>query len=198
MPIETKDMRERILEAGAAVVTAKGFNGAGLTEILKRAGVPKGSFYHYFGSKEDFGVALIERASEEHLEWTRSIVGDRRRSPIERLRAVFQEGYDECVAQEEGQECLIAKLALETSKLSEPVHAAVKCAYQQWASLLAQVIREGQAAGEIPRSEDADRLASVLLMLWEGATIRREIERSPKPLDDFLHFVFDRLLRTSE
>ena len=190
----TKDIRQRILEAGAEAIASKGFNGCGLTEILTRAGVPKGSFYHYFASKEQLGVALIEKARDEHLDWARAIVGDRRRSPLERLRALFQDSYTECIARGSAHECLIPKLALETGQLSEPVHAAVKCAYQQWTSLLAQVIREGQASGEIPRGEDPDRLANVLVMLWEGATIRMEIERSPRPLEDFLHFVFVTML----
>jgi TetR/AcrR family transcriptional repressor of nem operon len=75
-------------------------------------------------------------------------------------------------------ECLISKVALETADLSEPVHAAVRCAYQQWSALLAQVIREGQAAGEIDRKHDPDRLGNVLVMLWEGAAMRMQIDRN--------------------
>lgn len=191
------DTRERILAAGAQVVGAKGFNGAGLSEILQVAGVPKGSFYHYFGSKEDFGVALIERARDEYLETLRPIVGDRRRTALERLRAVFEQTREECAAHGPTVECIIAKLALETSNLSEPVHAAVRCVYQQWNALLAQVIREGQAAGEFASSHDPDRLAGILVMMWEGAAVRMQIDRSIQPLDDFLAFVFDSLLRSS-
>jgi len=191
------DTRERILAAGAQVVSSKGFNGAGLAEILQVAGVPKGSFYHYFGSKEDFGVALIERARDEYFDTLKPIVGDRRRTAVQRLRAVFEETREECSAHGPSVECIIAKLALETSNLSEPVHAAVRCVYQQWNALLAQVIREGQAAGEIAASHDPDRLASVLVMMWEGAAIRMQIDRSIQPLDDFLAFVFDSLLRSN-
>jgi TetR/AcrR family transcriptional repressor of nem operon len=189
------DTRERILAAGAQVIGEKGFNGAGLSEILQVAGVPKGSFYHYFGSKEDFGVALIERARDEYLDTLKPIVGDRRRSALERLRAVFEQTREECAANGPSVECIIAKLALETSNLSEPVHAAVRCVYQQWNALLAQVIREGQAAGEIAASHDPDRLAGILVMMWEGAAVRMQIDRSIQPLDDFLAFVFDSLLR---
>ncbi len=186
--------REKILEAGAQAIADKSFNSCGLAEILQRAGVPKGSFYHYFASKEDFGVALIERASEEYVEWIRPIVGDRRRSPLERLRAVFELSREECLANGAARQCLIPRLALETGQLSEPVHAAVKCAYDQWSAILARVIREAQAAGEIARSQDPDRLANVLVMMWEGATIRMQIDRSLQPVDDFLAFAFDSLL----
>jgi TetR/AcrR family transcriptional repressor of nem operon len=193
-PAADRSTRDKILESGAQAISGKSFNSCGLTEILQLAGVPKGSFYHYFESKEDFGVALIERASEEFIEILRPIVGDRRRSPLKRLRAVFELGRDECLANGAGRQCLIPKLALETSQLSEPVHAAVKCAYDQWAAMLARVIREAQAAGEIAKSQDPDRLANVLVMLWEGATIRMQIDRSLRPVEDFLAFVFDVLL----
>jgi TetR/AcrR family transcriptional repressor of nem operon len=187
--------RDRILEVGAQAIAEKSFNSCGLAEILRRADVPKGSFYHYFSSKEDFGVALVEKASAEYVDWLRPIIGDRKRTPIERLRAVFQGGREECLSNGAARLCLVPKLALECSQLSEPVHAAVKCAYDQWSALLAQVIREGQAAGQVGRSHDPDRLANILVMLWEGATIRMQIDRSLQPVDDFLAFVFESLLK---
>jgi len=191
------DTRERLLAAGAELFGKKGFNGCGLTEVLQHAGVPKGSFYHYFNSKEEFGVAVIERARDEHLDEVKPLLGDRRLGPVERLRAMFDHAREECRANGPTVECLIPKLALETANLSEPVHAAVKCAYQQWSALLAQVIREGQTAGQIDRKHDADRLANVLVMLWEGAAIRMQIDRTAAPLDDFQAFVFDTLLVSS-
>jgi len=193
-PVKLADTRQRILEAGAQAIAAKSFNGCGLTEILSRAKVPKGSFYHYFDSKEDFGVALIEKECEEFVEFLRPIIGDRKKSPLQRLRTVFELSREECVANGAARQCLVPKLALETSQLSEPVHAAVKCAYDQWSALIARVIREAQAAAEVGRKHDPDRLANVLVMLWEGATIRMQIDRSLQPVDDFLAFVFDSLL----
>lgn len=188
------DARERLLAAGAELFGQKGFNGCGLAEVLQHAGVPKGSFYHYFGSKEEFGVALIERARDEHLDEMKPMLGDRRTSPVQRLRNIFEHARAQCAESGRNAECLIPKLALETANLSEPVHAAVKCAYQQWSAMLAQVIREGQALGEIDKKHDADRLGNVLVMLWEGAAIRMQIDRNIAALDDFQAFVFDTLL----
>ena len=186
--------RDRILEIGAQAIAEKSFNACGLAEILRRAQVPKGSFYHYFPSKEDFGVALIERSMQEYLDELRPIVGDRRATPLARLRAIFEQGREECLANGAARQCLIPKLALEVSQLSESVHAAVKTAYDQWTAVLAGVIREGQAAGEVSRQHDPDHLAGLLVMLWEGATIRMQIDRSLQPVDDFHDFVFDSLL----
>src|SRR5262245_52257018 len=98
--------RDKILEAGAQAIADKSFSSCGLAEILERAGVPKGSFYHYFESKEDFGVALIERAIEDHLAWLRPVVSDRKRSPLQRLRGVFELGREECLANGAARQCL--------------------------------------------------------------------------------------------
>ncbi len=193
--VKESGTREKLLEVGAQAIAEKSFNGCGLAEILSRAGVPKGSFYHYFGSKEDFGVAVIEMQIAQYMELLRPILSDRRRSPLARLRQVFEMSREECHANGAARQCLIPRLALETAQLSETVHAAVKCAYDQWSSVLAQVIREAQSSGEIGRSHDPDRLANVLVMLWEGATIRMQIDRSLQPVDDFLAFVFDSLLK---
>ncbi|MDZ4772023.1 MAG: TetR family transcriptional regulator C-terminal domain-containing protein [Planctomycetota bacterium] len=193
---ETKEpsTRDRLLEVGAQAISDLSFNSCGLAEILRRAGVPKGSFYHYFESKEDFGVALIERESAEYVECMRPLVEDHARSPLERLRAVFEEGRRHCIEHGPARRCLIPKLALETAQLSEPVHAAVKQAYDHWSAQLVQIIREAQERREISRRHDPERLAGILVMLWEGATIRMQIDRSLQPLDDFLAFVFDSLL----
>ena len=187
--------RAKLLEAGAQAIAAKSFNSCGLAEILSLAGVPKGSFYHYFASKEDFGVALIEKACADYVELLAPLLNDNARSPLTRLRAVFEQSREECLATGAGRQCLIPKLALETSQLSEPVHAAVKAAYAKWSEMLTEVIREAQAAGEIGRSHDPQRLANVLVMLWEGATIRMQIDRDLRPVDDFLAFVFDSMLK---
>ncbi len=146
------------------------------------------------GIEEPITGAAIEHASAEHLERLRWIVGDRRRSPLQRLRAVFELGREECRAHGAVRRGVIPKLALEATRASEPVHAAVKHAYARWDALLARVLREAQEAGEIGRAHDPIRLAGVLVMLWEGATKRMQIDRSLEPLDDFLTFVFGSLL----
>jgi TetR/AcrR family transcriptional regulator, transcriptional repressor for nem operon len=192
---EDSATRIRLLDAGAELFGKKGFNGCGLSEILALAGVPKGSFYHYFASKEEFGVVLIERTCDEFLAELRPLLSDRKKAPLQRLRSMFEYIRTQCSECGPISECLIPKLALETASLSEPVHAAVKCAYQQWSALLGQVLRDAQTAGEVDAKHDVDRLANVLVMLWEGAAIRMQIDRSIAPLDDFLDFAFDSILR---
>ena len=188
----TTDARDRILEAACEAIAQKSFNGCGLNEILAQAGVPKGSFYHYFRSKEDLGVAVVERARDGFVTQVRDILADRRVPALQRLRAMLDHLRAHCAASPAAMRgCLIAKLALEISELSEPVRAAVKCTYDQWGGLIAQIVREAQAAGDVAAHQDPERLANLIVNLWEGALIRMRIDRSQKPLDDVIAFLFE-------
>lgn len=189
--IETRD---RILEAGSKALVAKSYNGCGLNEILGAAGVPKGSFYHYFKSKEGFGVAVIERSADAHAERMKSFFSDRSMSPLARMRAFYVMVRNWYVENGPTRECLISKLALETAQLSEPMRAAIKCGYDQWSALHAKVIREAQAAGEIDDSSEPEQLADILINAWEGATIRMQIDRDIAPLDEFLNITLERMI----
>ena len=64
---ESSGVRDTILDVGQRIMAGKGFSAVGLNEILVSAGVPKGSFYHYFGSKDAFGEALLARYFEAYL-----------------------------------------------------------------------------------------------------------------------------------
>lgn len=187
MNTETATTKERIIEAGSQAIAAKSFNGCGLKEILDAAAVPKGSFYHYFKSKEDFGVAVIEHSAEEHATFIRGVLNDRSISPLNRIHRLFKEMRDYYAEAGPSRECIIAKLALEVAQLSEPMRLAIKYAYDNWSALLARTLREAQAAGEICKELNAESLAELLVNAWEGVTIRMQIDKSVEPIDEFLN-----------
>ena len=189
-PAQSTDTRERILEAACEVIAKKSFAGAGLNEILALANVPKGSFYHYFKSKEDMGAAVVDRAVAECTAETAPIVEDRRLTGFARLRAIFDAYRESCREHGLMEGCLISKLALEASDLGEVVHAAVRHAYGQWTGLLARLIREGQADGSITATQTPEPLAGILVSLWEGTVIRARVERNLAPIDATFDYCF--------
>lgn len=189
------DTRERILESSYQAILAKSFNGVGLNEILACAGVPKGSFYHYFKSKEELGISVVEKASNQYAETLRSILQDRSRKPVGRLRYLYELARVHVVEQGFQRECIIPKMALEIANLSEPIRAAIKSGFDQARSIMAQCIREGQAAGDISREFDPESLADFLMSSWEGVTIRMQIDRDSSHADKFITYIFDCLLK---
>lgn len=189
-----QDTKEMILAAGHSLIIEKSYNGCGLKEILDTAGVPKGSFYHYFKSKEDFGMALIERASDENSELMRDIFRDRKFTPLTRIKNFFariQQYHDE-----EGIDCqcLIPKLALEQSKLSETMRGALKCSQDSMNALMAQVITQAQAENELADNIHPQKMAAFLFSASHGASIQMQVENSAQPYNDFVDIVFQNLL----
>lgn len=175
-------------------MVAKSYNGCGLSEILKEAGVPKGSFYHFFKSKEELGIAVIEKSSDEGVQMLRQRLSDRSMTPVQRLRDYYEWAREHVLSVGFRRECLIPKLALEIGTLSPPMQSAVRCAWDQWRSIVAQCVREGQACGEIDLNHDAEALSDFMISSFEGVLIRVQVNNDIKPIDEFLHFVFEVLI----
>src|SRR5580692_2891796 len=90
MSAATITTKERILDAAEEIMLAKSFHSVGLNEILAAVKVPKGSFYHYFKSKEQFGVELLGHYVQEHSARLRRILLESSDlNPLERLMAFF-------------------------------------------------------------------------------------------------------------
>ena len=191
----SRDTKNQIIEAGRKAMIAKSYNGVGLNEILNEAGVPKGSFYHFFKSKEELGVAVIEGSVEENTEKLRVALTDPRLSPLTRLETYFVWARDEIHSRELRQECLVCKLALELSSLSEPLREAVRKGWDQWRLIMTQCIQEAQEAGEVDPQHDAENLAEFIVYSFEGAMIRVQVNNNIRPVNQFLHFVFQVLLK---
>jgi len=184
---KSTDTRSRILEAGSEAIVAKSFNGCGLNEILAAAGVPKGSFYHYFKSKEDFGVAVVDHAAEQHVASMRAFLEDRTDPPLERVEAFFEMVRD-CFAESGGadNECIISKFALEAAQCSDSIRAAVRRSFAKWSAVLAAALREAQERGDLAANVRPEQVADFLINFLQGVTIRMQIERDTRPIDDFI------------
>ncbi len=195
MIVTETNTRERLIECGIEAMTAKSYNACGLKEILDRAGVPKGSFYHYFKSKEDFGVAIIESFTQKYADLKHQILTDPDKTPIERLRAYFQKGRDWYAENGFEQTCLAAKLGMDVATLSQPMRIALKRGMDRWRFEMAQCIREAQEAGEIDPTRNADALAEFIFNAWEGTALHVQLAQSVEPIERFIENVFSELLR---
>ena len=192
---EVKGTRDIILEAGHKAITAKSYHACGLKEILDLAGVPKGSFYHYFKSKDDFGLQLIESSTDGWNQQCRGKLTDRAYSPLNRLKNYFNDKITYFLEHGLSCECALPKMALETSQLNEVMRGAIKYSFDSMASVLAQTIREAQIAGEIVSKDDADMLANMINSSLQGIIIRVQIDKSIVPLEQFVRLIFNNILQ---
>lgn len=192
----TNDTKERILDAAVSIVLEKGFSGVGINEILKAVNVPKGSFYHWFASKEQFGVELLRYFGGKAQAYTRKWLTktDTLPNAYERLVAFYEARLSMTLEQDCQQGCLVSKLTAEVSSWSDTMRAEVSANYDGAISLLRQVIEEGQAQGSIRKSLDATHTASIIHDVWLGAYLRGTAGKQVQPLREALQFVKSYLL----
>lgn len=189
-----QDTRQKLIETGTLLISRKGYHAVGLQEILEKASVPKGSFYHYFKSKEDFGVQIIHHNTALKARLIESILTDPSSGPVARLealhRAILQRMQDRSAADHN----VIGKLMNEISELSEPMRQALQAGLRQWKALMRRCLQEAQARGQIDAAHDLDTLADFIFDGWEGASLRARLEKRTQPLEVFCHYLFERIL----
>jgi TetR/AcrR family transcriptional repressor of nem operon len=193
MPRETNS-RADLLEQGTQLMLRSGYAGTGLVELLQAAGVPKGSFYNHFESKEAFGIELVQRYYARHDRILASLLAETDRSPLERVRSYFERLLQRAVdASPQARGCLLGMLALEMAGSSEPLRATVSDAFGRWQARLAELLRQAQVAGEVAPEQDPQPLAAMLISGWEGALMRARASRDLDALRTSLDLLLSRL-----
>ena len=183
------DTREHLLATGEHLCMQRGFTGMGLSELLKTAGVPKGSFYHYFRSKEAFGVAMLERhfAGYHHRLAVHFDTGPG--NYRDRILAYYQETLNQFCQQGIISGCLTVKLSAEVCDLSEDMRTAMDQGAGKIMLILAQALEKGRDSHCLTFAGEPLQQAQILYALWLGANLQAKISRSATPLENALAHV---------
>ncbi len=178
------EVRRRLLQAGLDLVHARGFAASGVKDITDAAGVPKGSFYAYFPSKEALAEAILEHYWSDIQTRLLPILDDEG-SARERITRFFHALTDDHEAEDFLLGCLIGQMSLELSGSSERVRAELLSILDRWDEALTACVRSGQGAGGVRADLDAAQLAALLIEAWEGAALRGKVLRSRAPYERF-------------
>ena len=192
--MSARSTRDHLIDVGLDLMHRHGFNATGLTEILQAADVPKGSFYHFFGSKEEFAAAALERYAAQRAEHFAAVLSDTTTSPRKRLKRYFVDLVE--IAGQHGPipGCLLGRFSLEIAAESPQLRKRISASFARWQGAIAAVIEQAVAQKELAADTNAEALAGFLLNSWEGALLRSQADKSDAPLEAFLQYVFDGLL----
>lgn len=186
MPVPTK---HQLLQHGVAMLLRHGYHDLGIAALLERADIPKGSFYHHFGSKEEFALQVIDLYMREVHAGLDECLGDPARAPLDRVRRFFELSEDKY--RSEGYlGCLLGGLGQELSGVSDVFRRKVERCFAEIARRIASCLDEAVAAGDVRHGTDTRAMADLLVNCWEGAALRTRLRRDPKPLREMLDFYF--------
>ncbi|NMT63021.1 TetR/AcrR family transcriptional regulator [Marinobacter orientalis] len=190
----SNDTRTHILHTGADLIGQKGFGATGINAVLTTAGVPKGSFYHYFSSKNDFGLAVIDTFAQEYDTRLDQILNNTSRSCVDRLRDYFSNGLDTMTSGEFTRGCLIGNLGQELAGQNEIFRKRLDTIFQGWEKRFERCIEEARQAGDVDEAINPADVASFLLSGWEGAILRAKVVKSTEPMERFVRVFFQQCL----
>ncbi len=187
--------KSRLIEIGAEIIHLKGFNNTGIKEILHAAQVPKGSFYNYFESKEDFGLQVIDYFVDYMALVAGGVLGDHSVPPLERIRKLLTGFIELFKAKGYGYGCPIGNLSQEMGDLSPAFREKLKYALDSLVNIYADALALAQEAGEIPRDLDIHDTARFIVSSWHGALIHMKAVKASEPLENHIRFIFDHVLK---
>jgi TetR/AcrR family transcriptional repressor of nem operon len=179
------ETRALLIRAGLAVLTEKGYSSVGIDEILRAVAVPKGSFYHYFSSKENFGRVLIAEYSDYFARKLDHHFLNAACPPLQRLRNFIEDAKQGMAKHDFRRGCLVGNLGQEMAVLPESFRCQLVDVFRDWQQRMERCLQEAQKAGEIAAAIDCAYLASFFWIGWEGAVLRAKLERRPDALDTF-------------
>jgi TetR/AcrR family transcriptional repressor of nem operon len=175
--------KEKLLDEGMALLMEHGYHGTGLQDILQRVGVPKGSFYNYFDSKEHYGAEVIRHYIEPYIEQLDAYLKRPDLSGAGALELYYRDQIAEVGRRDFKGGCLLGNLIGEIGDTSETCRIALKSALDRYRDMLSALIAKGQAEGTYREDRSALEMADLLVNSWQGALLRMKIERSTGPLE---------------
>ena len=189
----TSDARERLLHSAEELIHERGFNAVGVSEICSRAEVNKGSFYHFFPSKQRLALEVIEGIWQTN----RGVLEDAllcEGPPLVRLRSFLgglYENHLQCCANNGKQMgCLLANLGLEMGAQDPLIRTRVLQAFEAQIGYFESLLREAQKRGELGPDLDSRSAAETIFALIEGKIMLSKLRDDPETLHDLPRVVF--------
>lgn len=182
--------RERLLEAGEQAFRETSFSESGINDILSSSGVPKGSFYHHFLSKEAFGIAVADRYNETQITAARACLEDPSLPHIDRVCSFFERAREDMGKRQFAQGCLMCNLSTELADERPAFQAALDTHWQGMTAVLAECLNNVDLSEIGLEHLTPAQAADWLMNAWSGALTRMKASGNDEPLALFMRTIF--------
>lgn len=184
-PQSHEDTRQLLVRVGLELLTEQGYVSTGLEQILKKAGVPKGSFYYYFDSKETFARAVLESYDGYFQHRLKTSLYQTSLSPMNRLTDFVERAVQGMEKHQFRRGCLVGNLAQEVVVLPEGFGQQLDEIFTRWEQLVADCLETARQDGELTSTMDSQAMAHFFWIGWEGAVMRARLVGSSAPMHEF-------------
>lgn len=182
------DTRQELIRSGLEVLTETGYLSAGIEAVIKNIAVPKGSFYHCFKSKQEFGLAVLAAYGAYFAHKLDKYLLNIDMPPLERMTAFVLHAGQGMAKYQFRRGCLVGNLLQEAPLLPEEFPVQLKAILGEWESRVARCFADAKAQGLLLANASPERLAGVFWSGWEGAVMRAKLYQSTEPLDQYWEF----------
>ena len=189
-----QDTKSLLLDHGMRLMLGRGYHHTGIHDVLVAAGVPKGSFYHHFKNKEDFGLQVVDRYADDGYAEIDRVLGDKRQPPLLRLQRLFEEFRADYERRFCRDGCLLGNLGQEMADINDIFRDRISTHFDRWTARIALCLDEAVMSGDLSADVDSTTLAGTVLDAYEGALLRMKVVKNTAPVQAFLDVYFKKTL----
>lgn len=189
------DVRELLIRSGIEMFTEKGYMTSDINGILKTVGIPKGSFYYYFKSKEQFGLEIMRHYDSYFSHLLDKYLSDPASPPLTRLVRFYQSAKSGMEKYDWQRGCLVGNLGQEVTNLPDGYGGVLNTIISGWQKKVEVCLLQAQALNDISASVDCRLMAVFFWMGWEGAVMQAKLARNGEPLDIFITIFINELIK---
>lgn len=183
------ETRKSLIKAGLSLFSQKGFHAVGINEIVKLSGIPKGSFYNYFASKEVFVSEVLKTAALLNRKKVNQTDGS-----DDEVRLIIRLLAEAIARSEPGQAhsgLLFANNAGTLSQTSDALRNSLNVYIEQSLATVRMLLTSAQEKGSIRTDLSVEQITSFFWDAWQGAVLRAQVEQSAQPLHQVIQFIFE-------
>ncbi|MFZ4743510.1 MAG: TetR family transcriptional regulator [Betaproteobacteria bacterium] len=192
---ERSSKRQDLVRYGTELLTEQGYQATGIDQVLKKVGVPKGSFYHFFKSKDEFGSAVIENYVDFYAKKMDKIFNTPSTEPLQRLKNFVEKAKYDMVRFEFRRGCLIGNMGQELASINDGFRVQLEEVLVSWEIKVTACLQEAIDRLDISGQTDAAALSRFFWIGWEGAILRSKLTKSVQPIDHFADLFFSKVAK---
>jgi TetR/AcrR family transcriptional regulator, transcriptional repressor for nem operon len=188
--------KQDIIQSGHDLFYEKGYGVTGISEITEKIGIPKGSFYNHFKSKEEFGVAVLDYYLENYLNQLKEVLLNKKNSPLTNLKKFFV-NYIEIQENvyHSTRGCLLGNFAIELADVNTVFQEKIKAGFENIMAIFVTCLENAKELEEVNGDMDTKQVANFIFNSWQGAMLRMRAEKTTEPLNNFYRIIFQQVIK---